>query len=98
MTRFQLLLAFALTLVITIAAGAVHGRLSGRWGGGSVAQEAAQSLQATPEQFGQWRLEKQDPLGEVRIRPTGTVRLSEPHLCPPEYRSRRFPSLCCWVP
>ena len=83
MTRVQLIIGFLLTLALTIAAGAIHGRLSGRWGGSEEAMQAAQSISSLPDQFGSWRLDQNAPFGESELgmlKPFGYINRTYLHL------------------
>ncbi len=83
MTRIQFVIGLTLTLLITAAAGILHGRLSDRWGGNEIASQAAQQLESLPDQFGSWRLEQKKPLSETelsQLRPYGYVNRTYVHL------------------
>jgi hypothetical protein len=67
MTRRQFVIAFILCLTLTVAAGAIHGRVSGRWGASDKAKQAAALLESLPNQFGDWVLEKNDPLDSTSV-------------------------------
>lgn len=68
MTRFQLITALFLTLTVTIAAGTLHGRLSGRWGVSTAVTEAVASLESLPERFGDWTMEESSALDAESLR------------------------------
>jgi hypothetical protein len=83
MTRLQLILGLTLTLAITLAAGAMHGRLSERWGGSDAAKRAAATLESLPAEFGSWRLDQSKPLGQIEVdqlQPYGYVNRTYVHL------------------
>jgi hypothetical protein len=50
-------LALALAVAITLACGAIHGRLDHRWGPSPDLRAAAERLVDLPEQFGDWKLQ-----------------------------------------
>src|SRR5512140_3244808 len=57
-------LAVVLVAGLTIFSGYLQGRLRNRWGTPADLVAAAKLLEATPTEFGRWKLEKQTPLSE----------------------------------
>ena len=60
--------AFALLGALTVASGAMHGRMRGRWGRPEDVLAAAERLAAVPEQIGDWQLQQRHELDDTAIR------------------------------
>ncbi len=66
-TRRRHLGLIVLLLAITLVTGAVHGRLTQRWGPVPDLLAAARHLESFPQQFGDWQLLKMEPIDESTI-------------------------------
>ena len=64
MKRYLPILSLILVLVLTAISGAIHGRMSNRWGPPQDSRAAAEKLQDLPVQFGSWRLQSSDELSD----------------------------------
>ncbi len=76
MKRSQLILSIVIVLAITVAGGAIHGRLNQRWGASEEAQKAAELLETFPDQFGPWKVANKSDLDEAardQLRPYGYI-------------------------
>ena len=56
MKRYQYLVAALIAVGLTVASGAVFGKMSNRWGASKDSVAAAEKLESFPEEFGNWRL------------------------------------------
>jgi hypothetical protein len=69
MKRLVPVLSIVVLLAATFGAGALHGRLSGRWGVEATAQSAAEKLTPDfPVAFGNWQQVSEVPLGDEVVR------------------------------
>lgn len=66
--HWKLLVAIILTVGLTFASGILQGRMSRRWGAEVVLAEAGTRLGQLPNQFGEWKLKENQPLGEYAER------------------------------
>lgn len=61
-------LALGIGLGITLTTGAVCGRLSNRWGPVPDMLSAAKHIEALPQQIGDWKMVKADPMSDFAVR------------------------------
>lgn len=61
-SKAPLLLVAAVGMVAILSGGAIHGHLTQRWGAGDELVRAAEVVEAFPESFGPWRLEKSETM------------------------------------
>ena len=64
MTHNMRFLPPLLLLILTLASGLLFGHASGRWGAPDSSLAAADQLAGLPEQFGPWRMDASEELGE----------------------------------
>ena len=57
-------LGVTLAVVVTLASGIIHGRMTDRWGPAPDTVAAAERLAGFPEQFGDWKLQSKEELGD----------------------------------
>jgi len=66
MKQYQYLIAVLLAMGLTVASGAVIGKMSNRWGPSQDSLAAAKKLEELPEEFGNWKLKSSEKMsGEV---------------------------------
>lgn len=68
MKRLIPYMGLAAAVGMTLAAGAIHGHLTNRWGEPPDLAAAAEKLQGIPDEFGDWQLRESKPLGEGVVR------------------------------
>jgi len=74
MIRSNWFKALFVVLALTLASGAMQGRMRGRWGPASAMVTAGQLLETFPTEFGDWKLLRNGELGEDatnQLEPTG---------------------------
>ncbi len=62
------ILAVVLVAGITLAAGVMQGRMSGRWGPGNELKSLAEKISQIPEQIGVWRVTSSEALAEGPVK------------------------------
>ena len=67
MKRNQYLVAALIAIGLTVASGAVFGRMSNRWGPSKDSLAAAKKLESFPEEFGNWKLLSSQEMREVVV-------------------------------
>ena len=65
MKRHYLLLGIVLAFAMTVLSGVLQGHMRNRWGPSPDTLRAAKLLAEVPEQFGDWRLQSTEKLGET---------------------------------
>ncbi|MFH1923094.1 MAG: exosortase-associated EpsI family protein [Planctomycetota bacterium] len=63
-TRPSLALGIVILAALTLLSGAIHGRMSNRWGQSPALATAAENLRDLPEQFGNWRLQSSEEMSQ----------------------------------
>lgn len=64
MKKYQYFVAVLLALGLTIASGAVVGKMNNRWGPSRGSLAAARKLEEFPEQFGNWKLQSSQKMSD----------------------------------
>jgi hypothetical protein len=67
MKRLQFAAAVVLVAGLTILSGVLHGRISNRWGPSADVLAIGNKLQEIPQEFGDWRLQAAEYLGEPSL-------------------------------
>ena len=67
MKRNQYLVAVLIALGLTVASGAVFGKMSNRWGPSKDSFAAAKKLESFPEEFGNWKLLSSEKMTETVV-------------------------------
>ena len=65
MKRYWFVLGIVLVAALTILSGVLQGRMRNRWGPSADVLSAANKLAEIPSQFGDWRLQSSEELGET---------------------------------
>ena len=68
MKQYQYLAAVLLAMGLTVASGAVIGKMSSRWGPSQGLLAAASKLEEFPEQFGNWKLQSRIEMGGETVK------------------------------
>ncbi len=64
MKKYQYLVALLLAVGLTVASGAVSGKMSNRWGSSQDSKAAARRLEECPEEFGNWKLQSSERMSD----------------------------------
>lgn len=64
MKQKQYLIAGLLAMGLTVASGAVFGKMSNRWGPPKGSLAAAEKLESFPEEFGNWKLQSSERMSD----------------------------------
>ena len=67
MKRNQYLFAMFIVIGLTVASGAVFGKMSNRWGVSKDSLAAAKKLESFPEEFGNWKLLSSERMTETVV-------------------------------
>ena len=63
-SHLKLIFGVAIVAVLTLASGIIHGRMTDRWGPAPDTVIAAEKLARFPEEFGDWKLQSKEELGD----------------------------------
>ena len=64
MKQYQYLVAVLIAMGLTVASGAVFGKMSNRWGPSQDSLAAASKLESFPEEFGNWKLQSEERMSD----------------------------------
>ena len=71
------LMGMVITVGLTIASGAMQGRLSNRWGPSDTLRQAGAKIESLPQKFAAWEMKKAEKMGEDalnQLQPAGYIQ------------------------